>query len=70
MKRLYRLFLVYPDGSIHPGGVYRTREKLELTMRAIARKPGVRYRCEEWTVKEPAAECSDPFNYKVADFEL
>ena len=37
MGKLFRLVLIYPDGSIHPGGVYISKEELEVTQRAIAR---------------------------------
>jgi len=49
MKKQFRLVLMYADGSVRPLDSYPTREKLEMTVRAVARKPGVRYCCEEWT---------------------
>jgi hypothetical protein len=48
MQKEYRLVLIYSDGSVHPLKSYPSREKLEMTVRAVARKPGVRYCCEEW----------------------
>jgi hypothetical protein len=49
MAKRFRLVLIYPDGSAHPWEVYISKNKLDLTVRAIARKRGVRYCCEEWT---------------------
>ena len=53
MLKRYRLVLIYSDGSVHPLETYTSREKLEMTMRAVARKPGVRYCCEEWAESQP-----------------
>ena len=70
MRMQYRLVLIYPDGSAHPGDVYLSREKLELKMHAIARKPGVRYCCEEWTVSTPTADSPDALTTKVAVYDV
>lgn len=70
MKKQYKTFLVYPDGSVHPGEIFYSPEKMQNTVRAIARKPGVRYRCEEWTVNTTAGTDQEPRTEKVAEYEL
>ena len=35
MGKRFRLVLIYPDGSVHPGGVYISKNKLDLTVRVI-----------------------------------
>ena len=44
----YRVLLVYPDGSSRLWDVFRVKDKMETKLRAVARRPGVRYHCEEW----------------------
>ena len=44
----YRVLLIYPDGSSRLWDVFSFKDKMETKLRAIARRPGVRYRCEEW----------------------
>ena len=44
----YRVLLVYPDGTSRQWDVFRSRDKMEVKLRAVARRPGVRYHCEEW----------------------
>ena len=70
MKKQYRIFLVYPDGSVHPGEVFDCPDKMNNTVRAIARKPGVRYRCEEWAVSAAPGPNPEPPSEKVAEYEL
>ena len=44
----YRVLLIYPDGSSRLWDVFLVKNKMETKLRAIARRPGVRYHCEEW----------------------
>ena len=70
MAKRFRLVLIYPDGSAHPAEVYISKNELELIMRAIARKPGVRYCCEEWTVNQPTADSPNPLDTKLAVYDV
>jgi hypothetical protein len=47
-QREYRVLLIYPDGSSRLWDVFLLKDKMETKLRAIARRPGVRYHCEEW----------------------
>jgi hypothetical protein len=70
MKKQYRTFLIYPDGTLHVGQVFYSLERMNSAMRAMARKPGVRYYCEEWTVSAIAGEDSELMTEKIAEYEL
>lgn len=48
-RREYRVLLIYPDGSVRLWDVFLFKEQMETKLRAVARRPGVRYHCEEWT---------------------
>lgn len=56
MKRQYRLALIYSDGSVHRLDTYPNREKLEMTVRAMGKKPSVKYCCEEWAESQTSED--------------
>jgi hypothetical protein len=70
MRKQYRTFLVYSDGSVRPGEIFFSPEKMRSTVHAIARKPGVRYCCEEWTLGTVGGNSPDPVTTKLAEYDL
>jgi hypothetical protein len=56
----YRVLLIYPDGSSRLWDVFLLKDKMETKLRAIARRPGVRYHCEEWTASPQSLSESHP----------
>lgn len=70
MKKQYKTFLVYGDGSVHPGEIFDNSEKMRSAVHAIARKPGVRYHCEEWTLRIIGESSTEPMKAKVAEYDL
>jgi hypothetical protein len=59
-QREYRVLLIYPDGSNRLWDVFPFKETMETKLRAIARRPGVRYHCEEWTANPQGLSESRP----------
>ena len=70
MRKQYKTFLVYSDESVRAGEVFFSPEKMRSAVHAIARKPGVRYCCEEWTLGAIGGNSPEPLTTKIAEYEI